>query len=105
MKKSKRDLSRPTTLGDLDDLGSQIITTISKTLESYATKDDLKVLATKDDLTVLEKKFDILDKKVDKLDYTVSDIRRRIIDLEIKDPPSRREFNALRLNLSSPAQR
>lgn len=95
MKKNVRDLSRPTTLGDLDDLGNQIITAIAKTLQSYATKDDLKVLATKDDLKALEK-------KVDKLDYGVFDIRHRIIDLEIKDPPSRREFNALKIHLTSP---
>lgn len=112
MKKKIRDLSRPTTLGDLDELGSQITTSITKALESYATKEDLKTLATKDDLKALERKVDTLDKKVDtlekkvdKLDYGVFDIRHRIIDLEIKDPPSRRKFNARTLQSSSPVQR
>ena len=38
-----RNLNAPTTLKDLDDLAAHIITAISKTLEDYPTKDDLKI--------------------------------------------------------------
>ena len=98
MKKKVRDLKKLTTIGDLDDLAAQITTAILTAFESYATKEDLKALATKEDLKAL-------DKKVDKLDYTVSDIHRRVIDMEIINPPTRAEFNDLKGQLSSLSHR
>lgn len=97
MKKKSRDLSRSTTVGDLDDLASQIITAITKTLEDYPTKIDLKqeVGRVEQKVDSLEKKVDILDKKVDKVDYDVSDIRRRVIDLEVDTVP-RKDFQDLK---------
>jgi len=87
----KRNLDAPTTLRDLDDLGTHIITAISKTLEDYATKDDLKKLAKAEDLKRVED-------KVDDLSGDVSDIRRRVIDLET-DAVTRREFNDFKTKL------
>lgn len=85
----KRNLSAPTTLKDLDDLGAHIITAISKTLEDYATKEDLKKLVTKEDLKATEQR---LEGKIEDVAADVSDIRRRVIDLET-DTVTRREFN------------
>ncbi len=76
----RRNLNAPTTLRDLDDLGAHIITSISKVLENYPTKDDLKVT---------EKR---LEGKIEDVAADVSDIRRRVIDLET-DTVSRRDFN------------
>jgi len=81
----KRNPKAPTTLKDLDDLGTHIIVAISKTLEDYATKEDLKQLAKSEDLKRVED-------KVDGLSADVSEIRRRVIDLET-DSVSRRDFN------------
>lgn len=78
----KRNLNAPTTLRDLDDLGAHIITAISKTLEDYATKEDSKRL----------------EGKIDDVAADVSDIRRRVIDLET-DTVTRREFNAFKTKL------
>jgi predicted nuclease with TOPRIM domain len=79
----KRNLNAPTTLKDLDDLGTHIITTISKVLEDYPKKADLK------------KEVDRLEGKIEDVASDVSDIRRRVIDLET-DTVSRREFNDLK---------
>lgn len=84
----KRNLNSPTTLKDLDDLGTHIITAISKTLEDYATKEDVKKLAKGDDLKRVEE-------KVDGLSGDTSEIRRRVIDLEAITI-SRREFSELK---------
>lgn len=87
--KPRRDLTQPSTKGDLDDMAAHIITAIGKTLEEYATKEDVQKLASKEDLKQLDTKVDTLSNKVDKLSYDVSDIRRRVIDLEVetKIPP------------------
>lgn len=89
----KRNLNAPTTLKDLDDLGTHIITAIGKTLEDYPTKDDLKKelskFATKDDLKAVKQS---VEGKIDDVAADVSDIRRRVIDLET-DSVTRREFN------------
>ncbi len=94
MKKKVRDLAKPTTVGDLDDLAAHIITAITKTLEDYPTKEDLKK-----EVDRVEQKFDEkfggLEKKVDKIDYDVSDIRRRVIDLEVDTVP-RKDFQDLK---------
>lgn len=79
----KRNLNAVTTVKDLDDLGTHIITAISKTLENYPTKDDLK------------KDVDRLEGKIDGVASDVSDIKRRVIDLET-DTITRREFNELK---------
>jgi len=76
----RRNINAPTTLKDLDDLGTHIITTISKVLEDYPKKEDLK------------KEVDRLEGKIDDVAGDVSDIRRRVIDLET-DSVSRRDFN------------
>ena len=85
----KRNFNAPTTLKDLDDLGTHIIVAISKTLEDYATKEDLKNLFQKEDLNVAVGK---LEGKIDDVAADVSEIRRRVIDLET-DSVSRRDFN------------
>lgn len=94
MKKKTRDITRPTTIGDLDDLGVQIITAITKTLEDYPKKDDLKR-----EVDRIERKFDDkisgLETKVDTIEYNVSDIRRRVIDLEVDTVP-RKDFEDLK---------
>ncbi|GEM_PF-2808628 len=80
MKKKFRDLKKPTTLGDLDDLVAQVTVAIVAASESHPTKDDLK------------QEIKRIEDKVDKLDNKVSDIHRRIIDQEIKNAPTRQEF-------------
>lgn len=86
----KRNLNAPTTLKDLDDLASHIITAISKTLEDYPKKEDLK--------KELKATEDRLDAKIEDVAADVSDIRRRVIDLET-DTVTRREFNELKTKL------
>lgn len=86
---SKRNINAPTTIRDLDDLATHIITAISKTLEDYATKDDLKKLATRDDVKTEVRR---LEGKIDDVASDVSEIRRRVIDLET-DTVTRTEFN------------
>ncbi len=79
----KRNLQAPATKGDIDDAVAQIATVMSKTLEAYPTKSDLKKelgkFATKEDLKAVEQN---LEGKIDDLAGDVSDIRRRVIDLE-----------------------
>lgn len=82
----KRNLNAPTTLKDLDDMAAHIITAISKTLEDYPKKEDLK------------KEVDRLEDKIDDVAVDVSEIRRRVIDLET-DTVTRREFNELKTKL------
>lgn len=79
----KRNLNAPTTLKDLDDLATHIITAISKTLEDYPTKEDLKATERR------------LEDKIDDVAADVSDIRRRVIDLET-DTVTRTEFNIVK---------
>lgn len=88
----KRNLKAVATVKDLDDLGAHIITAISKTLEDYTTKDDLKSLATKDDL---KREVGRLEGKIDDVASDVSDIKRHVSDLEA-DTITRREFNELK---------
>ncbi len=90
MKKTGRDLKRSVTLGDLDDLGAQIITVITKTLQEYPTKEDLKQAIGR-----VEQKVDNLGKKVDKMSYELSDVHRRVIDLEVDTVP-RKDFQDLK---------
>lgn len=67
---------------------AQISGAVMKALENVAKKDNLKNLATKDDLNKL-------DHKVEKLSGDVSDIRRRVIDLE-RDTPTQKEVGDLK---------
>ena len=90
MKRKTRDITRPTTIGDLDDLGVQIITAITKTLQDYPTKTDLK-----QEIGRVEQKVDNLEKKVDKMSFELSDTRRRVIDLEVDTVP-RKDFEDLK---------
>lgn len=80
---------QPSTKRDLEDMAAHIITAISKTLEDYPKKEDLKKLATKEDLKSFEKK---LGDKIDDVGSDVSDLRRRVRDAEA-DTVTRREFN------------
>lgn len=93
----KTSLDAPTTKRDLEDLGAHIITAVSKTMEDFATKKDLENLATKKDLENLATKADLkkLEEKVDLMGGDISDIRRRVIDLET-DTPTRNEFDTLK---------
>lgn len=95
----KRNLNAPTTLKDLDDLGAQIVTAISKVLEEYPTKKDLdkklEKFATKDDVKAVERN---LEGKIEDVAADVSDIRRRVIDLET-DTVTRTEFNDFKIKL------
>ncbi len=88
-------LDRPTTKRDLEDLGAQIVSAVSKSMEDLATKEDLKSLATKKDLEGVATNLKKLEEKVDLMGGDVSDIRRRVIDLET-DTPTRNEFNVLK---------
>jgi len=89
----KRNIQAPATKGDIDDAVAQIAVVIEKALEDYPTKKDLdkklEKFVTKDDLKAAEKK---LEDKIDDVAGDVSDIRRRVIDLET-DTVSRRDFN------------
>lgn len=98
MKKKIRDINKPTTLGDLDDLGAHIIGAVSK--ETTRIEEKIDGIDNK-----LSGKIDALDKKVDNLDYKVSDIHRRVIDPETIDPPTRSEFTDLKGQLSSHSHR
>ncbi len=89
----KRNPHAPTTLKDLDDLGTHIIVTISKVLENYPTKDDFKK-----EVHQLDEKITKLDGKVEDVASDVSDIRRRVIDLET-DTVTRTEFNAFKTKI------
>lgn len=95
----KRNLDAPVTLRDLDDLGTHIITAISKTLEDYPTKEyldkKLEKFVTKDDLKTEVKR---LEGKIDDVASDVSDIRRRVIDLET-DTVTRTDFNELKVKV------
>ena len=99
MKKKNQDSNRPTIKEDLDNLEAHLIDAISKTLDQYPPKEDLK-----GELGPMEKrleqKINTVEKKVDNLDYKVSDIHRRVIDLETIDPPTRAEFNELKTKTS-----
>lgn len=92
----KRNLNAAATVKDLDDLGAHIVTAISKTLEDYPTKEyldkKLENFVTKDDLKATEKK---LEGRIEDVAADVSDIRRRVIDLET-DTVTQREFNELK---------
>lgn len=91
MKNRSRDLTKPVTVGDLDDLASQIINAVSHETSRLSQKIDTldqKVIG-------LDQKVEVLDKKVDKLDFTVSDIHRRVIDLEVDTVP-RKDFEDLK---------
>lgn len=67
------DRQKPATKEDLDELAAQIILGISKELENYPTKEDLKETE------------DRLSHKIDKLSYDVSGLRNRVVNLEIKN--------------------
>jgi hypothetical protein len=98
MKKRTVNLDSPSTKRDLEEMAAHIITAIAKTLEDYATKYDVrnivgdevaKKAATKEDLKAAEKR---LGDKIDDVGSDVSDLRRRVRDLET-DTVTRREFN------------
>lgn len=95
----KRNLNAPTTVKDLDDMVAQIGIVIAKTLEDYPNKEyldkKLSTFATKEDLKGTEKR---LEGKIEEVGGDVSDIRRRVIDLET-DTITRREFNELKTKL------
>ena len=80
---TKRDLKEA-----LDDAVAHIVGAISKTLEDYATKDDLKGLATKDDLKNLSSE---LDNTKQELKADIRDLRRDVTDLKA-DTPTPQEF-------------
>ncbi len=77
MKKS--DLQKPSTKQDIEEAVAQIVGAVNKVLENKADKDDIK----------------ILDTKVDQISSNVSDIKRRLTDLE-QDTPTETEFQALK---------
>lgn len=91
----KTNLDAPSTKRDVEDMGAHIVSAIAKTLEDYATKDDLKKLATKDDLNAVEKK---LGDKIDNLGADTSELKRRVRDLEA-DTITRREFNEFKIKV------
>lgn len=79
-KQLQQNLAKPATKGDLEEMAAYIVSAIAKTLEEYPTKDDL---------TATEKHLEF---KIDQVAGDVSDIRRRVRDLET-DTITRREFN------------
>lgn len=84
MKKKLRDLTKPVTVGDLDDLASQIISAVSHETTRIEEKVDK-----------LDQKVDNLEKKVDKMSFELSDVHRRVIDLEVDTVP-RKDFEDLK---------
>ena len=96
-KKTQRikQMAVPATKGDLEDMGAYIVGAIAKTLEEYATKDDVKHLATRDDLKTTEQH---LEAKIDAFGGDVSDLRRRVRDLET-DTITRREFDNFKVKV------
>ena len=96
--KKLRDITKPTTVGDLDDLAAQIISAVSSEsarLEKKVDVLDQKVNGLDQKVKGLDQKVTELDKKVDKIDFEVSDIRRRVIDLEVDTVP-RKDFQDLK---------
>lgn len=87
----KKNLQQAATKEDIDEAVAQIAVVIDKALQDYATKDDVKKLAKADDLKKVED-------KVDGVAADVSDIRRRVIDLET-DTVTRTEFNDFKSKL------
>ena len=94
--KKRVNLDAPSTKRDMEDMGAHIVSAIAKTLEDYATKEDLKKLATKEDIKDLRIDLKATEKKlgdkIDDLGADISEHRRRIRDLET-DTVTRREFN------------
>lgn len=72
-------LDQPATKRDVDELAGQIIGAITETLKEYATKEDMKHLSTK-----IDKVEERLGAKIDNLGSDVSNLRDRVIDLELK---------------------
>lgn len=88
----RKDHSKPVTKNDIEVAVAQISNAVMKATENVATKDDLKNVATKDDLKQVEKR---LEAKIDIVASDVSDIRRRVIDLE-HDTPNQKEVDDLK---------
>ncbi|MEK7532975.1 MAG: hypothetical protein AAB542_00930 [Patescibacteria group bacterium] len=86
----KQKLAAPSTKGDIEEMGPYIVGAIAKTLEEYATKKDINDLKT-------ELKSDIksVEGKIDGLGGDISDLRRRVRDLET-DTITRREFDGFK---------
>jgi hypothetical protein len=83
---TKKDLTEA-----LDDAVAQIVGAVSKTLEDYPTKDDVKDFATKDDLKNLATKDDLENVKTE-LKTEIREIKGQLNDLKA-DVPTPQELN------------
>lgn len=86
MTKQQSNSDRPSTKKDLDELAIQIISAVQEGLKEYPTKSELKA-----ELQPVKTGIEELNKKFDKLDFEVSDNKRRIIDLE-SESVTKRDF-------------
>jgi hypothetical protein len=77
---TKKDLTEV-----LDDAVAQIVGAVSKTLENYPTKDDVKDFVTKDDLKILATKDDLEDVKTE-LKTEIREIKGLLNDLKADTP-------------------
>ncbi len=84
MNKKLRDLTSPTMVGDLDDLAAQIISAVSRETARIEGKVD-----------VIDQKVTVLEQTVDKMSFELSDVHRRVIDLEVDTVP-RKDFQDLK---------
>lgn len=93
----KSDLTQPATKADIEDAVGQLGGAVINALKNVATKEDLKQFATKEDLKQFATKEGLkqVEQKVDHLQSDVTDVRRRMIDLE-HDTPSQAYFNHLK---------
>lgn len=77
---------------EVDIAVAQVVSAVTKTM---ASKEDIKNMATKDDIKRLDQKVDQIDEKVTHLQSDMTDVRRRVIDLE-HDTPTQKEVDDLK---------
>ncbi|HCM37937.1 MAG: hypothetical protein UV61_C0003G0071 [Candidatus Gottesmanbacteria bacterium GW2011_GWB1_43_11] len=100
----KNDLSATATKGDIEEAIAQIVNAVTKTM---ATKDDIAdvrgditqlkgdVNQLKGDVNQLKGDVKELNEKVDHLQTDMTDVKRRVIDLE-HDTPTQKEVDDLK---------
>ena len=93
----KNDLSATATKGDIEEAIAQIVNAVTKTM---ATKDDIAdvrgdITQLKGDVNQLKGDVKELNEKVDHLQTDMTDVKRRVIDLE-HDTPTQKEVDDLK---------
>ena len=93
----KNDLYATATKGDIEEAIAQIVNAVTKTM---ATKDDIAdvrgdITQLKGDVNQLKGDVKELNEKVDHLQTDMTDVKRRVIDLE-HDTPTQKEVDDLK---------